>query len=248
MKNNILPAERRYFPMLLLVTLVLGAAAWFLWRDAPESSGSADSTATPPQAAEPGHPHGAASPAPNAPQTSAELNGIELRPLPVARSSDAHEWTDGDGFDLEVIARISLNPDHFHGMLEENDRIHRRQLVYRNETSALMVQRARQSGEPLQRLTLPALDGRELDFIIDHSDLQPSGQSGTFTGRLAGRPESLVTLAFQFGREAFTVLSPEDDLYLQADPRKPGEVIVKSIDPAVYAHAPCGNPDHNHDH
>ena len=50
----------------------------------------------------------------------------------------------------------------------------------------------------------------------------------------------MVTLAFKGGREAFTVLSPEDDLYLQADPREPGELIVKRIDPDTYVVGKCG--------
>lgn len=166
------------------------------------------------------------------------------RPLDVGNFSARHEWTQGDCMDPAIIERLAANPDEFIKMVEENDRIKRRQLVYRKETAALLVQQARASGEPLRHFTLPDLDGRELKVEIISSDLSPSGQSGSFHGRLAGRPESLVTLAFEFGTEAFTVLSPEDGLYLQADPREPGELIVKSIDPAIYAAFKCGNPDH----
>jgi hypothetical protein len=166
------------------------------------------------------------------------------RPLEVANSSARHEWTQGDCMDPAIIERLAANPDEFIKMVEENDRIKRRQLVYRKETAALLVQQARASGEPLRQFTLPDLDGRELMVEIISSDLSPSGQSGSFHGRLAGQPESLVTLAFEFGTEAFTVLSPEDGLYLQADPREPGELIVKSIDPDIYVAFKCGNPDH----
>ncbi|MEX1049344.1 MAG: hypothetical protein WED15_07435 [Akkermansiaceae bacterium] len=166
------------------------------------------------------------------------------RPLKVGNSSALHEWTEGDCMDPAVIERLASNPDEFIKMVEENDRIKRRQLVYRKETAALLVQQARASGEPLRQFTLPDLDGRELVVEIISSDLSPSGQSGSFHGRLAGRPESMVTLAFEFGTEAFTVLSPEDGIYLQADPREPGELIVKSIDPAIYVAFKCGNPDH----
>jgi hypothetical protein len=85
------------------------------------------------------------------------------------------------------------------------------------------------------------LDGREVDVEITRSELSPSGQQGMFAGRVSGRADSMVTLAFKGGREAFTVVSPADGLFLQAEPREPGEVIVKSIDPDVYASGYCGN-------
>ena len=187
-----------------------------------------------------------------APTTPASARGEEasesvvLRPLAVASESAAHEWCGEDATDLQVIEKIAHNPDEAIAMIQENERIHRRQLVYRKETAGKLVQKARLSGEPVTGFTLPSLDGHELEVEVISSDLAPSGQTGSFHGRIAGRPDSLVTLAFQFGREAFTVLSPEDNLYLQADPREPGELIVKAIDPATYIQGHCGNPDHNH--
>lgn len=145
--------------------------------------------------------------------------------------------------DPKLIERISHNPDEFIKMVEENPRIKRRQLVYRNDTAAAVIQRARLSGASVSRLTLPALDGEELDFEITRADLSPSGQGGTFTGRLAGRGSSLVTLAFEFGRESFTVVSPEDGVFLQAHPREPGEIIITSFDPDTYLPA-GGGEDH----
>jgi hypothetical protein len=191
-------------------------------------------------------------PASAAPTTPAVRPGggapdqVVLRPLPVASESAAHEWTGEDATDVEVIQKIARNPDQAIWMIEENERIHRRQLVYRKETAGKLVQKARLRGEPVTGFILPSLDGHELVVEVISSDLAPSGQTGSFHGRLAGRPDSLVTLAFQFGREAFTVLSPEDDLYIQADPREPGELIVKTINPATYIQGHCGNPDHRH--
>lgn len=166
------------------------------------------------------------------------------RPLPVSMATGSHEWTAGDASELHVIEQIAHNPEEALRMIEENDRIHRRQLVYRNETAAAAVQRAMAKGEVVRQLTLPGLDGRELEFVIERADLAPSGQTGSFTGHLAGKPNSQVSLAFKFGREAFTVISPDDRLYLQADPREPGEIIVKSIDPKTYIQGTCGNPNH----
>lgn len=171
---------------------------------------------------------------------------VARRPLPVSVSSKSHEWTEADTSDPDVIQLIAHGPEEAIRMIEENDRIHRRQLVYRNETAAAVVQQAMARGEQVSQLTLPGLDGQELVFEIERADLAPSGQSGSFTGHLAGRPSSQVSLGFKFGREAFTVISPEDNLYLQADPREPGEIIVKSIDPATYVPGTCGTPGHDH--
>lgn len=166
------------------------------------------------------------------------------RPIPVSFRSATHEWTADDATDLKVIERIAHNPDEIIKMVEENERILRRQLVYRKETAAKLVQKARLNGQPVKQFILPGLDGRELEVEVISSDLAPSGQTGTFHGRLSGRQQSLVTLAFEFGVEAFTVLSPEDGIYLQADPRESGELIVKSFDPDKYVPFQCGQPGH----
>lgn len=169
-----------------------------------------------------------------------------LRPLAVSVSSATHDWTGGDASSIGVIERIAHNPDEAIRMVEENERIHRRQLVYRKDTAVAAVQRARVTGECVSHLTLPALDGRELQFEVQRADLDPAGQSGSFAGRLVGKPDSMVILSFRGGREAFSVSSPSENLHIQADPREPGEIIVKAIDPATYIQGGCGNPEHNH--
>lgn len=174
--------------------------------------------------------------------SSTTLPEFRLRPLVVARHSGTHEWTSADGKNPDVIRQLAHNGLEYQRMVEENARIKRRQLVYRNETTAALVERNKLTGQPLQRLTLPGLDGQQVDVEITRADLQPSGQQGMFAGHVVGRDDSLVTLAFKGGREAFTILSPSDALFLQAEPREPGEVIVKSIDPDVYASGYCGNP------
>ena len=165
-----------------------------------------------------------------------------LRPLGVARESDKHQWTGEDGKDTNVIRRLAHNVLEYQRMVEENARVVRRQLVYRKETAAALVQRARFSREPIRQIALPGLDGHEIRFEITLTDLNASGQEGTFAGHVAGRVDSLVTLAFKGGREAFTVISPSERVFLQGDPREPGELIVKSIDPETYAAGVCGTP------
>ncbi|MES2924637.1 MAG: hypothetical protein V4819_24000 [Verrucomicrobiota bacterium] len=167
---------------------------------------------------------------------------FKKRPLPVARRSAIHEWTEGDGRDPQFVEKIAHNPDEFIRLMEENDRIIQRQLVYRNETALAVIERSKVAGEPVRSLVLPGLDGKEYQFEITRSDLSTSGQSGNLAGHLAGDPTSMVTLAFKFGREAFTILSPEEDTYLQGDPREPGEIIVASFDPDNYQPVPGGEP------
>lgn len=176
------------------------------------------------------------------PQPAANFPSFRQRPLAVAHESRSHQWTAANGRDTNVIRQLAHNDLEYQRMVGESARIERRQLVYRKDTAAAVVERARLTGQPVRQLTLPAFDGEELVFAIARADLNPAGQQGTFTGTLAGRPDAMVTLAFKGGREAFTVLSPTDKLYLVGEPREPGEVIVKQIDPETYVPGGCGTP------
>ncbi len=227
----------------MALAVALGAAIFFwLAKDKapldagknpplPPAAASVSSVSNPPPVAASGLVSNSAAPA-----------RFQLRPFAVAKKTATHQWTTEDGRDTNVIRRLAHNDLEYQRMVAENDRIQRRQLVYREDTAAAMLQRARLSGEPVQQLTLPGLDGQELQVTVSRADLEPSWQSGTFTGQLANRPNSMVTLAFKFGRESFTVVSPDDGIYLQAWPREPGEVIVTSFDPDVYTAMPEGEP------
>ena len=171
-----------------------------------------------------------------------------VRPLPVASSSAHHQWAAGDALTPDAIQKIARNRDEFIRLVQENDRILRRQLVYRQDVAAAAVQRSRLTGEPVRSLILPGLDGKEYEITVIRADLSPSGQSGSFSGRLATEPDSLVTLAFRFGRESFTILSASAGLFLQGHPREPGELIVTSFDPAAYSPQPGGEPIITHQH
>lgn len=148
----------------------------------------------------------------------------------------------GDGKDMESIRKWAHNDLEVQRMVEENSRITRRQLIELKETAAAVMERSRSTGEEVKQLTLPNFDGKEILFEIKRADLEPSKQVGTFTGQLPNRPNSTVTLSFKFGREAFTVISPDDGLYLQAWPRDPGQVILTSFDPELYTSMPEGEP------
>jgi len=145
-----------------------------------------------------------------------------------------------DGKDTNSIRLWAHNESEVQRMLDENDKIHRRQLVVLKETVAAVVERNRLSGEQIRQLTLPGLDGQEIAFEVKRADVEPSGLRGMLYGIVAGRPDSMVTLAFKNRTQAFTIISPGDNLYLDVEPHDPGDVIVKSVDLEKYGAGLCG--------
>ncbi|MEO5716501.1 MAG: hypothetical protein ABIT37_23690 [Luteolibacter sp.] len=159
------------------------------------------------------------------------------------RKSVTHEWTEGDGSTPAIIEKPAHKPDEFIHMVEENDRIKRRQLVYRNETVPMLLDRARDKGQPLKNFTLPGLDGREIEVEVTETNIKASGTAGSVSGRAKGRYNSMVSIGFYNGCEQFNVSLPDENLFLTADAREPGEVIVKKIDPTKYTRPPGNTRD-----
>lgn len=158
--------------------------------------------------------------------------------MPVGYESARVQWTLADGKDTNVIRQLAHNRLEYDRMVEENSRIFRRQLVYLKQTTAAVFEQAKLTGAPVRELTLPGMDGQELQFEIAKGDNHGSSRQGMFSGHLVGSPDSLVTLAFQDGREAFTVLAPKENIFVVGEPREPGQVIVKAIDPNTYGLGP----------
>jgi len=225
--------KRIWFLLAIILLVTAGIELWLAARrsrtSAPSAAISRDNAKTDPIVAK-------------ASQIPANQPVPPGRPFPVVRETATLQWTAEDGKDTNVIRRLAHNDLEYQRMVGENSRIIRRQLVYQKDTPDVLIERAKLSGERIQQITLPGLDGQEVVFEITKSDLNPSGQQGSFAGHVAGRADSMVTLAFKGGREAFTVISPSDGLYLQGDPYEPGEVVVKSIDPDTYVQGVCGNP------
>lgn len=163
-----------------------------------------------------------------------------VRPLAISQKTNQHEWTEGDAMSEEVIQKISHNPDEFLRLMQENDRIIARQLVYRKETVPQLLERMRQSNQEPKELILPGLHGQEVTVEIQNINAESSLKSGTITGKVKGHLNSMVSLGFFDGCESFNIIDPEANLYLTADAREPGEVLVKHIDPIKYAPpTPC---------
>jgi hypothetical protein len=177
------------------------------------------------------------------PTVLAKKSDFSERPFPVAYESSKIQWTSADGKDTNVIRQLAHNSLEYDRMVEENSRIFRRELVYLKETAAAVFEEAKLTKTPVQLLTLPGVDGQELQFQIVSSEGNGSSRQGTFYGHLAGNVDSQVSLAFMDGREAYTVLAPKENIYVVGEPREPGQVIVKAIDPNTYGVGPSGEGD-----
>ena len=232
----------RFAAALLLILLVAGLAAgyWASRRPTPQPHSVAPVPLAAPVA-------NLASPIPvtAAPKLSAVKSGVlpnwtnfQDRPFPSAYESSQIQWTLPDGKDTNIIRQLAHNRLEYDRMVEENPRIFQRQLVYLKETAAEVFENAKRTGAPVTQLTLPGLDGQELPFEITQSEGGGSSRHGMFSGHLVGNHDSLVTLAFQDGREAFTVLSPKENIFVVGEPREDGQVVVKAIDPNTYGVGP----------
>ena len=219
---------------LVLLVLVLALGGFLVWHG-PEAPDHPPLT-TPP-------PHPAATSLESSPAVTPMLrpipSGFQERPFPGGFESTNSQWTTADGKDTNCIRLLAHNPLEYARMVEENPRIFRRQLVYLKKTAAAVLEDAKLTGVPVKQLTLPGLDGQELQFEITQDDSHGSSRQGMMSGHLAGNPNSRVTFAFQDGREAYTILSPDDYIYLVGEPREPGQVIVKAIDPNTYGVGPA---------
>lgn len=155
-------------------------------------------------------------------------------PFAATETNGGFAWTIEDGRETNVIRQLAHNELEYQRMVNENGSIYRRQLVYFVEGLTLRAQQAVQTGRSFRQVTLPGLDGQELSVQVTKSDFESGGDKGLIYGKLPDDPNSMVTAAFVNGREAFTVVSPQNHLYLLGESREPGEIVVKSIDPSNY--------------
>lgn len=172
-------------------------------------------------------------------ETNTKTNLSEAFSLVPTLTSKLHGWVIiDDGKDTNFLRLLALNPHHYEKMAEENSSVIRRQLVYRNIPTQSIFQKAKLTGEPITELVLPGLDGQE--FLIEpiKVELAHDASKGELTARIKGRPNSVVSLAFINNREAFVIIDYDWGLYLVGDPRHPGELIVKQVDPTTH-----GRPD-----
>jgi hypothetical protein len=164
--------------------------------------------------------------------------GIQRRPFAVVKETATHQWTAENGRDTNVIRRLAHNDLEYQRMVEETARIYRRQLVYRKEPISVTIERARTAGEPVHSFTLPGLDGQEHSVEVTQDYVERALMAGGLAGHLKDRPNSMVSIGFKDGYESFNIISPDDGIYITADARAPGEVVVKEFDPEKYARPP----------
>jgi hypothetical protein len=166
---------------------------------------------------------------------------FRLHPFNMSKVDGAFAWTAEDGKATNIIRLLAHNELEYQRMVIENGTIYRRQLVYHPEGFTLQAQQALQSGQSIQQLTLPGLDGQELPVNVTKTDFESGGDKGVFYGKLPGDPDSMVTVAFINGWESFTVISKLNQIFLHAEAREPGEIVVKQINPSTYGTGVCGN-------
>jgi hypothetical protein len=166
---------------------------------------------------------------------------FRLHPFNVSKAAGGYGWTAEDGKNTNVIRQLAHNELEYQRMVIENSTIFRRQLVYHPDGFTLQAQQAVQSGQSIQQLTLPGLDGQELPVKVTKTDFESGGDKGVFYGKLPSDPDSMVTVAFINGWESFTVVSKLNQIFLHAEAREPGEIVVKKIDPSTYGTGVCGN-------
>jgi hypothetical protein len=173
-------------------------------------------------------------PATAAPAVSANRPSFQEHPFPAAYDSHGFQWTLADGKDTNVIRLLAHNESEYRRMVIENEAIYRRQLVYFTSRFASLAGNLVQTHQDAQQITLPGLDGQTFTVDVTRTDFRDGGSKGQIYGQLPDRPDSMVTVAFVNGREAFTIISPRDQIYLQAEAREPGQVVIKSVNPQRY--------------
>lgn len=159
---------------------------------------------------------------------------FQKHPFPPALQGSNYQWTMADGTDTNVILHLAHNSLEYQRMVTENRTIYRRQLVYFSQGFDALAQQTLQNGGVLHQIALPGLDGQVFSVDVKNTDLRDGGNRGQIYGQLPGQPDSMVTVAFFNNREAFTIISPHDQIYLQAEAHEPGEIVVKSINPQIY--------------
>jgi hypothetical protein len=220
--------------LLLCVALPAGfALLWWAQKPLPAAPSQGVKLTNAPVLGALGGSNGGGAASTHAPLSSVLSDAFRLRPFAVVREQGAYQWTAEDGRDPAVIRQLAHNPLEAERMLEENSRIFARQLVYHQGGFSLLAQAARM-GNSMSELTIPGLDGQAYEVELAKNEFEAGGDRGAIAGRLKNRPDSMVTIAFQGGREAFTLVSTEDHLFLVAEPRESGELIVKRVDPEKY--------------
>jgi hypothetical protein len=228
-----------------VLVVAIGALFWFATRHGHPAE---EQVATP-EVLPPPIPTNPAPPTPVVPPPTLVSNTIVSQPPPVnpapppgpfdvVRTNGPYKWTAGDGTDTNVIRQLAHNDLEYQRMVIENPTIYRRQLVYHTEPFMQQAEQAVQSGQSIQQITLPGLDGQLLTANVTRMDLKDGGAQGQLYGQLPGDPNSIVTVAFVNGPEAFTVISAQDQIDLQGEAHDPGMIVVKSVNPATYGRVP----------
>jgi hypothetical protein len=178
------------------------------------------------------------------PANARTFDTFRKHPFVATKSSASDEWTSEDGRSPDVIRQLAHNELEVDRLMHENSQIKRRQLVYLNHPITRTIQEARALNQSVESFTLPGLDGQEYDVEVTLNNVHPEQMFGSLSGHLKDSPASFVSVGFANGYEAYDIISPNDGIYIVADAREPGEVMVKQIDPDKYQVLQTKTPDY----
>jgi hypothetical protein len=154
---------------------------------------------------------------------------FQVRPFAVSQASAHHEWTAEDGRSPAAMDKLAHNPLERERLTDENEYVTRRQLVYRKHPLPEIGMQSFTTGEQVKTLTLPDFNGRDLEVVITESKIEWRGKTGFFRGYVKGDPEATVAASYYQGAECFEI--QRGSMILAGDPREPGQVVLKEVDP-----------------
>lgn len=130
--------------------------------------------------------------------------------------------------------------------------VKRENIALPEDTLSTLAQRYRQ-GEEISVINFPGLNGEIITVEVDGVHLMGKN-SGTFTGKIEGYPNSDVVLSFVNQAQAGTIEDPSRSLYLSYEAYANNQVIVQELDmQKLQEYATCDSPelhgiDTNHKH
>lgn len=156
-----------------------------------------------------------------------------MHPFEKTKTTKHFSWTEPNLKGPEKVDLIVHNDLERERLLAEESYITQRQLVYQNITFQDLAEASLKSGESLETLILPGLDGQEFEVVVkDYSATNEEGKprEGHLYGHLKGDPESEVSWAYYDGVESGTVTSHRLGIHLSHDPREERQVVINEVD------------------
>lgn len=156
---------------------------------------------------------------------------FELNPFPITKETSLHAWTSVDGTKSSVVKKLAHNALEEGRLLEENQWVESRELVYRKKTSKDLLTTSLENGEELKEMKVPGPDGVEYTMTVTSLDYEtnPEGAptEGVVSGYIEEIPNSEALLSFYKGVESGYISS--ESVNLNYDSRESGQFSLSSV-------------------